>query len=87
VAGCGGGWVGGGRGVGGIWGRDALRRQWFGFGFAGAGLVVWLGICYYTVFLLYFNEIRWLMCQQIIGCCKTSLLQTDRILGAPIYIF
>jgi hypothetical protein len=35
------------------------------------------------VFLFYFNKIRWVMCRQMIGCCKTSVLQTDRIVGAP----
>jgi hypothetical protein len=54
VAGCGGGWVGGGRGVGGIWGRDALRRQWFGFGFAGAGAGGLVGyLLLYGVFTLF----------------------------------
>jgi hypothetical protein len=27
-------------------------------GLLALGLVVWLGICYYTVFLFYFNKIR-----------------------------
>jgi hypothetical protein len=38
------------------------------------------------VFLFYFNKIRWVMCRQKIGCCKTSVLQTDRIVGAPYFI-
>jgi hypothetical protein len=37
------------------------------------------------VFLFYFNKIRWVMCRHMIGCCKTSVLQTDRIVGAPYF--
>jgi hypothetical protein len=86
VAGCGGGWEGA-EGWAEFGGEMLSGASGLVLGLLVPGLVVWLGICYYTVFLLYFNEIRWLMCQQITGCCKTSLLQTDRMLGAPIYIF